>query len=163
MGDVKSFDASNDCDRGSAYALHALGGGAKDYGTGIELGFPQNVNAVKAGYKGIRFKAKTAITKKISIKVAIPSSLDASFGGSCEPTQSPMKLCNDHPASVVVIAAGGWLDYEVEFSSLKQEGWGVPAELSFEAIEQLHVVFPGPVSGGYADYDVWLDDFAFYK
>lgn len=163
VGDVRGYDASQDCDRGSLYALHALGAGAKDYGFGVALRFPQNVDAVKAGYKGIRFKAKTGKARKIAIKVAIPTTLDASFGGSCEPTQAPMKLCNDHPAASVIIAAGGWLDYKVTFASLKQEGWGVPAEPNFEAVAQVHVVFPGPVSGGYADYDVWLDDVAFYK
>ena len=162
-GDVRAYDASDDCDRGSAYALHALGGGAKDYGFGVALRFPQNVDAVKEGYKGIRFKAKAAKARKISIKVAIPTTLDASFGGSCEPTQAPMKLCNDHPAAAVVVATGGWLAYEVTFDSLKQEGWGVPAEPNFEAVAQVHVVFPGPVSGGSADFDVWLDDFEFYK
>lgn len=164
LGDVKSYNASDDCDRGSAYALHALVGGAEDWGFGIALRFPQNIDAVEAGYKGIRFKAKAASARKISIKVAIPATLDASFGGSCEPTQSPpMKLCNDHPAAAVVVAAGGWLEYKVAFSSLKQEGWGVPAEPDFSAIAQLHVVLPGPVSGGDADYDVWLDDFEFYQ
>lgn len=163
IGDVSAYDASEDCDRGSLYALHAIGAGAKDYGFGIALRFPQNVDAVEAGYTGIRFKAKAAKARKISLKVAIPATLDASFGGSCEPTQSPMKLCNDHPAAGVVLATGGWLEYEVPFSSLKQENWGVPATLSYEAVSQVHVVFPGPVSGGSADFDVWLDDFEFYK
>jgi hypothetical protein len=163
IGDVKAYDASDDCDRGSAFALHALGGGAKDYGFGVALRLPQNVDAVKAGYKGIRFRAKAAVARKISIKVAIPGTLDASFGGSCVPTQSPMKLCNDHPAAAVVVAAGGWLKYDVAFSALRQEGWGVYAEPNYEAISQIHVVFPGPVSGGSADFDVWLDDFEFYE
>jgi hypothetical protein len=164
VGDVKSYDASDDCDRGSAYALHALGAGSDDYGFGVAFRFPQNVDTVKAGYKGIRFKAKTTLTsRKISLKVAMPGTLDASFGGSCVPTQTPKKDCNDHPAASVVIAAGGWLDYEVEFSSLQQEGWGVVAEANFEAVSQIHVIFPGPVSGGDADFDVWVDDLAFYE
>jgi hypothetical protein len=164
IGDVKAYDASTDCDRGSLYALHALGAGAKDYGFGVALRLPQNVDAVAAEYKGIRFKAKAAKAKRISIKVAIPATLDASFGGSCEPVAGPpMKLCNDHPAASVAVAAGGWLDYQVAFSSLKQEGWGVVATPSFEAVAQVHFVFPGPVSGGSAEFDVWLDDVEFYK
>jgi hypothetical protein len=75
----------------------------------------------------------------------------------------PEKLCNDHPASTVVVATGGWREYEVEFSALQQEGWGVEAEADFTAVLQLHVVFPGPISGGVGDYDVWLDDFEFYE
>jgi hypothetical protein len=164
VGDVRAYDASEDCDRGSLYALHALGGGAKDYGFGVALRFPQNIDAVAAGYTGIKFKAKAAKAGwKISLKVAIPTTLDASFGGSCVPTTAPMKACNDHPAAGVVVATGGWREYQVPFSSLKQEGWGVPAALDFEAVAQIHVIFPGPVSGGSADYDVWLDDVAFYK
>jgi hypothetical protein len=163
IGDVKSYNASDDCDRGSAYALHALGSGSTDYGFGLALRFPQNINAVMAGYKGIKFKAKASTARKISIKVAIPATLDASFGGSCVPTTSPTKACNDHPAAAVVITGVGWVEYKVEFASLKQEGWGVTAEPNYEAISQLHVVFPGPVSGGSADYDVWLDDVAFYE
>jgi len=163
IGDVRAYDASDDCDRGSVYAMHALGAGAKDYGFGIALRFPQNVDAVEAGYTGIRFKAKAAKSRKISLKVAIPATLDASFGGSCVPTQSPTKLCNDHPSAPVTVAAGSWAEYEVPFSSLKQEGWGVPATTSYDAVSQVHVVFPGPVSGGSADFDVWLDDFEFYK
>jgi hypothetical protein len=161
---VKAYDASDDCDHGSLYALHALGAGAKDYGFGIALRFPQNVDAVAAGYTGIRFRAKAAKARKISIKVAIPATLDASFGGSCEPVAGPpQKLCNDHPAGSVVVAAGGWVEYKVTFASLKQEGWGVVATPSYDAVAQVHVVFPGPVSGGSADFDVWLDDFEFYK
>jgi hypothetical protein len=164
VGDVREYDASDDCDRGSLYALHALGIGAKDYGFGVALRFPQNVDAVAAGYTGIRFKAKAAKPKtKISIKVAIPATLDASFGGSCEPTAAPKKDCNDHPAASVLIATGGWLTYEVPFTMLKQEGWGVPATPSYEAVAQVHVIFPGPISGGSADFDVWLDDIEFYK
>ena len=164
VGDVRAYDASDDCDRGSIYALHALGIGATDYGFGVALRFPQNVDAVAAGYTGIRFKAKTAKAKtKISIKVAIPATLEASFGGSCEPTAAPKKDCNDHPAASVLIATGGWLTYDVPFTMLKQEGWGVPATPSYEAVAQVHVIFPGPISGGSADYDVWLDDIAFYK
>jgi hypothetical protein len=160
---VSAYDASDDCERGSAFALHAVGAGATDYGFGIALRFPQNVDAVAAGNKGIRFKAKAGKSRKISIKVATPATLDASFGGSCEPTKAPEKLCNDHPAAAVVVATGGWVDYQVTFASLKQEGWGVPAAANFEAVAQIHVVFPGPVSGGSADYDVWLDDFTFYE
>jgi hypothetical protein len=164
VGDVRAYDASDDCDRGSLYALHALGIGATDYGFGVALRFPQNVDAVEAGYTGIRFKAKAAKPKtKISIKVAIPATLDASFGGSCEPTTAPKKDCNDHPAASVLIATGGWLTYEVPFTMLKQEGWGVPATPSYEAVSQVHVIFPGPISSGSADFDVWLDDFEFYK
>jgi hypothetical protein len=165
VGDVRAYDASDDCDRGSLYALHALGIGATNYGFGVALRFPQNVDAVEAGYTGIRFKAKAAKPKtKISIKVAIPATLDASFGGSCEPTAGPPKKdCNDHPAASVLIATGGWLTYEVPFTMLKQEGWGVPATPSYEAVAQVHVIFPGPISGGSADFDVWLDDFEFYK
>jgi hypothetical protein len=165
VGDVRAYDASDDCDRGSVYALHALGAGAQDYGFGVAFRFPQNVNAVEAGYKGIKFKAKVPGDKgsKISIKVALPTTLDASFGGSCEPTVSPKKDCNDHPAAAVVIATGGWLEYQVPFTSLKQEGWGVYAPLNYEAIAQIHVVFPGPISGGSANFDVWLDDLEFYK
>jgi hypothetical protein len=122
------------------------------------------VDAVKAGYTGIRFKAKAAKARTISLKVAIPTTLDATFGGSCVPTKAPAKDCNDHPAQAVALATGGWLDYHVKFADLKQEGWGVPAaEVKFDAVAQIHVVFPGPVSGGSADFDVWLDDFEFYK
>jgi hypothetical protein len=163
LGDVKSYDASDDCDRGSAYALHVLVGGAEDYGYGVALGFPHNVDAVEAGYTGVRFKAKAAKARKISVKVALPTTLDASYGGSCVPEEGPPpKPCNDHPAAAVVVAAGGWLEYEVTLASLKQEDWGVPAALDYSAIVQLHVVFPGPVSGGSADYDVWIDDVTFY-
>jgi hypothetical protein len=163
VGDVHAYDASDDCGRGSAYALHALGAGATGYGFGVALRFPQNVNPIEAGYKGIKFKAKVPKGSKIVLKVALPTTLDASFGGSCEPTTAPEKLCNDHPAAAVVIATGGWLDYQVPFSSLKQEGWGVSAPLNFEAIAQIHFVFPGLVSGGSKDFDVWLDDVEFYK
>lgn len=163
IGDLKSYEASDDCDRGSAYALHALVGGSTDWGYGFALRFPQNIDIVAAGYTGVRFKAKAAASKKISFKVATPPTLDASFGGTCEPTTTPMKLCNDHPAAAVVIATGGWRNYEVKFSALKQEGWGVVAEPDYTAVSQLHVVFPGPGSDGNADYDVWLDDFEFYE
>ena len=83
IGDLTSFDASDDCDRGSAYALHVLVGGAENYGFGIALRFPQNIDAVEAGYTGVRFKAKAGKAKKIAVKVALPTTLDASFGGSC--------------------------------------------------------------------------------
>ncbi len=163
IGDVREYDESDDCDRGSRYALHALGADAKEYGFGVALRLPQNFDAIEAGYTGIRFKAKAAKSSKISIKVAIPETLDASFGGSCEPIKSPEKLCNDHPAAGVVVATGGWRDYEVPFSSLKQEGWGVTATPRFDAIAQIHFIFPGPGSNGVKDFDVWLDDVAFYE
>jgi hypothetical protein len=163
IGDVKSYDAADDCGRGSAYALHASVEGAEDWGFGFALRFPQEIDTVEAGYKGIRFKAKVAATRQISLKVAMPSTLGASFGGTCVPMQSPMKLCNDHPAAAVVVEAGDWQDYEVEFASLEQEGWGVAAEPDYAAVLQIHVVLPGPVSSGDADYDIWLDDISFYE
>jgi hypothetical protein len=162
-GDLSSYEASDDCDRGSAYALHGLVGESTNWGFGFALRFPQNIDTVEAGYTGVRFKAKAAASKKIAIKVATAPTLDASFGGSCVPEEMPEKLCNDHPASTVVVATGGWREYEVEFSALQQEGWGVKAEADFTAVLQLHVVFPGPISGGVGDYDVWLDDFEFYE
>jgi hypothetical protein len=163
MGDLTAFDPSDDCDRGSAYALHALVSGAKDYGFGLTFRLPKIVDATADGYKGVRFKAQASASRKISIKVATPSTLEAQFGGSCEPTTTPKKDCNDHFASSVVVATGGWLDYQVEFASLKQEGWGVPGTPNYAAILQIVVVFPGPISGGSADFDVWLDDISFYK
>jgi hypothetical protein len=162
-GDLDSYEASDDCDRGSAYALHGLVGGSTDWGFGFALRFPQNIDTVEAGYTGVRFKAKAAASRKIAIKVATAPTLDVAFGGSCVPETMPQKLCNDHPASAVVVATGGWREYEVEFGALQQEGWGVEAEADYTAVLQLHVVFPGPVSGGTGDYDVWLDDFEFYE
>ena len=163
IGDLTEFDPSDDCDRGSAYALHALVSGAKDYGFGLTFRLPKIVDATAAGYRGVKFKAKASASRKISIKVATPSTLEAQFGGSCEPTTMPKKDCNDHFASSVVVATGGWLDYQVEFASLKQEGWGVRGTADYSAILQVVVVFPGPVSGGSSDFDVWLDDLSFYK
>jgi len=162
IGDLTEFDPEDDCDRGSAYALHTLVSGAKDYGFGLTFRLPKKVDATAAGYQGVKFKAKASASRKISIKVATPSTLEAQFGGSCEPTTTPKKDCNDHFASSVVVSTGGWLDYQVEFASLKQEGWGVRGTPDYTAILQIVVVFPGPVSGGSADFDVWLDDISFY-
>jgi hypothetical protein len=163
IGDLGEFDASDDCDRGSAYALHVLISGAKDYGYGITLRLPKLVDATSAGYTGIKFKAKTAMAKKIVLKVGMPSTLETQYGGSCEPTKAPDKACNDHFGKSVVVATGGWIDYQVDFASMKQEGWGVPGAANYAAVLQLVFVFPGPVSGGSSDFDVWLDDVAFYK
>ena len=94
------------------------------------------------------------------MKVATAFTLDASYGGRCEPAGG--KPCNNHYSAKRTIATA-WQVYALPWEELVQQGWGVPAvttTMDPKGVMQVHFFYQAPA--GTPDFDLWIDDLSFY-
>jgi hypothetical protein len=114
------------------FAAHTSGKGFKDWGAGIGLdlnapppataGGPELKLAYDASaYTGIAFEAKgnTAITVGVAEIATVPMA----DGGSCTPSTVEGMECEDSHSKLISLGSD-WKTYKIEFSALKQEGFG---------------------------------------
>jgi hypothetical protein len=74
-------------------------------------------------------------------------------GGTCMGTSAQ---CGDDFGTPIA-AGSGWQQYQIPFSSLKQEGWGI--KTTFDAGTVLGVQFQVGVK---VTFDIWIDNIGFY-
>ena len=141
--------------RASAYAAHTVGNGFTSWGAGF--GFDLNNAGSDAstrqpydlsGFSGITFWVKGDAT--IQLMVATMDAVDVSDGGSCTVD------CNDMH-SVNIAVTDTWVEHQVSFADLAQEGWGTP--VAFDPTQALAVQFQ---TGAAVAFAQWVDDVSLF-
>jgi hypothetical protein len=101
-------------------------------------------------YSGLTFYAKSrAGATKVHVAFATLTTTPVDDGGDCATD------CTDHYAGVVTLDTS-WVEYSIDFSSLKQEGWGPkPEDLAHTIF--IYFGFLG-TDGGPTSFDFLIDD-----
>ena len=144
---------------GSA-ALRLTATGFADWGAGVgadmvnQMGkkAPYDVSA----YKAIRFYAKIGSGTTATVKVLLPNIYSDADGGKCNDLDTT-KRCGDHLFKAVSGLKATWDLYEVKFSDLTQQAFGLP-QTSFDPTGVYSVQFTLANKLG---VDLWLDDVTF--
>jgi hypothetical protein len=158
QGHLSRFSPMSECLGKSSVAFHTTGYGFTGWGAAAGIKFSKTPwNGSK--YSGIAFRGRSPRKNRIFIKVATHGTLDAAYGGACEPAAG--KACSDHYAKAVQLS-DAWTYYSVPFSDLRQEGWGVRVDkLTPDLTQLMEVHFVFPRAG--VTFDVWLDDVTFTR
>jgi hypothetical protein len=141
-------------------ALHLTATGFSDWGAGVgadmvnQMGkkAPYDVSA----YTAIRFYAKIGSGASSTVKVLLPNIYSDADGGKCDDTDAK-KRCGDHLFKSVSGLKTTWDLYEVKFSELTQQAFGLP-QTSFDPSGVYSVQFTLANKLG---IDLWLDDITF--
>jgi hypothetical protein len=111
-----------------------------------------------SAYTGISFWARVEPGSKPGIRINVADSTTAPEGGKCVlDNTSPNRCYDDFGQSLGITST--WDYFKIPFSATTQSGFG----LKGVAIDRAHlygIQFQAPAS---VDYNVWLDDLAFYK
>jgi hypothetical protein len=96
--------------------------------------------------RGLGFWVKGSSTMMLS--VATTQTLDPKYCATIK--------CNDFHNKTYVLT-GTWTYYTVAWSSLKQVGWGTPAEFVPSQVQYFQFSF-----GANVDFELYLDEVGFY-
>lgn len=149
---------------GSAYAAGTSGSGFTEWGAGMgfDLNNPEAVGGTgvrgpydASPYRSIAFKAKGNVPLRLALETLGVTPTDR--GGRCTPSTVEGMECEDLHGSLINLTAE-WKDYELEFSALRQGGWG--QAVPFAAAEVTSVLFQVDKD---LMFDVAVDDVRFYE
>jgi hypothetical protein len=140
----------------STRALHTFGGPFPSWaliGTSLAMSGDRGAEYNLSGFEGIRLWVRSGSTSSgtaTSVRLNLPTP-GTNAGGSCT-------VCNDHFGFDVPLTSQ-WVQVEVPFSSLEQQGYGRPALASpeLEHVTSLQIGLGSDVA-----FDLWLDDIALY-
>jgi hypothetical protein len=113
-------------------------------------------------YDGIRFSLKSDVP--VSVGFTSPETLPVSQNGTCDESAA-QENCHHHFEFAMAATGGEWLDYKVPFSALRQAADhdapvnAVPANATWDASRLRAMAFAALSP----DFDIWVDDIAFYK
>jgi len=146
----------------STAALHLTASGFTDWGAGVGADMvnqmakkmPYDVSA----YSGIRFYAKIASGTTATVKVLLPNIYSDADGGKCTDADTK-KRCGDHLFKSVSGLKTTWDVYEVKFSELTQQTFGLP-QTGFDPTGVYSVQF---TLANKLAIDIWLDDVTFIR
>jgi len=144
----------------STAALHLTATGFTEWGAGVGADMV-NQMAKKApydvsAYRGIRFFAKIASGATTTVKVLVPNIYSDADGAKCTDTDV-QKRCGDHLFKSVSGLKTTWEAYEVQFSELTQQAFGLP-QTGFDPTGVYSVQF---TLANKLPVDLWLDDVTF--
>jgi hypothetical protein len=149
---------------GSAFAAGTSGSGFTEWGAGMgfDLNNPEAVGQTggrgaydASPYRSVAFKAKGNVPVRIALETLGVTPSDR--GGGCTPSTVEGMECEDLHG-VLINLTGEWKDYEVEFATLRQGGWGLP--VPFAAAEVTAVLFQADKD---LMFDFAVDDVRFYE
>jgi|GEM_PF-3470633 len=163
----------------AAFAQTAIPGGrgashyaARLAGTGItglaRMGFvldsmgAEEVDYDGSQYDGIRFWLKSDVP--VVVGFTSPQTLPASQNGTCDQSTA-QENCHHHFEFATSATGGEWLDYKLPFSALRQAADQdapasvVPPNATWDASRLRAIAF----LTSSPDFDVWVDDVAFYR
>lgn len=137
----------------SMRAMHVTGFGYKTWGAYVGATFvgvdPKETGYDVSAHKGVQFYGRLGRAQVFQgVRVAMRDY--ATFSGCSS--------CGDNWGSDITLTTEFQL-IQVPFSSLKQRGWGVPQEASFDQTKAYGVVFSWDANDS---FDVWIDDLSFY-
>jgi hypothetical protein len=136
---------------GSTHAMHIWGRGFTREGVSLDVWFSE-MKPLKSfdacRYKGIAFygRAEGGTDGHLRLKV---SSHGTEEGHGCA-------VCRDR-YRVALLLTNTWAQFFVDFSELKQEGWGDPVEFDRSRLYGLEFA-----TRQTAQFDMWIDDIRFY-
>jgi len=141
-------------------ALHLTATGFADWGAGVGADMVNQMGKKAAydvsAYSAIRFYAKIASGSTSTVKVLFPNVYSDADGGKCVDTDTT-KRCGDHLFKSVSGLKTAWDLYEVKFSEVAQQGFGLP-QTGFDPkgvySVQLTLANKLPI-------DFWIDDVTF--
>lgn len=149
---------------GDNYALHFTANGYSDWGVGVGADL-MKVGGNKVAYdvskyRAIRFSAKIASGTQKTVKVLIPTVFSDPAGGKCNDTvvTTPSQRCSDHLFAQVGPIKTTWDTYEVQFSDLAQQGFGL-AQSKLDPTSVYSIQFTLATVTFAAD--LWIDDLSF--
>jgi hypothetical protein len=141
----------------SQHAAHTFGGPFSVWGAVFGTAFASNglkdlpYDASK--YQGLKFWVRSGATSATAAKqVRVNLTTTATnMGGGCT-------VCNDHFGRDVPLTAN-WTQITLQFSSIKQGGWGRPQQPApnLTQLVAIQFLFPANIS-----FDLWLDDVELY-
>jgi hypothetical protein len=146
----------------STAALHLTATGFTVWGAGVGADMV-NQMAKKApydvsAYRGIRFYAKIASGATPTVKVLLPNIYSDVDGGKCVESSTGTMRCGDHLFKSVSGLKTTWAMYEVLFSELAPQGFGLPQPATFDPTGVYSVQF---TQANTLPVDLWLDDVTF--
>src|SRR5262249_39465772 len=136
---------------GSMHAAHMSGKGFTTWGAGMGLDLNHPGGGTRASldaskYKGVTFWAMAGAGATTSLRVNFPDKDTDPSGGTCG------TKCQDHFGAVLTLSSS-WTQQTIQFSDLKQQGWGTAAA-SFDAKSAYGVEFMVPAN---TTFDLWID------
>jgi len=145
----------------STAALHLTATGFSGWGAGVGADMVNNQLGKKvpydvSAYSAIRFYAKIGSGASAAVKVLLPNVYSDADGGKCSDSVTT-KHCGDHLFKSVVGLKTAWNVYEVKFSELIQQGFGL-AQTGFDPKGVYSVQF---TLANTLPVDLWLDDVTF--
>jgi len=143
---------------GAGFGTDLAYGIAADGGTLVVDGGSSRGTYDASTYTGISFWARVEPGSKPGLRLNVADSTTAPEGGKCVNVDtSPDRCFDDFGQSLGITST--WDYFKIPFSAMTQRGFG----LKGTSIDKAHlygIQFQAPAS---VDYDVWLDDLAFYK
>jgi hypothetical protein len=143
--------------RGSSmYAMDTTGAGFTSWGAGIGFNFIDGGPSYDASaWSGVQFWARSGGSTGKTLHMGIADKDTDGRGGICATKTGG---CGDHFHALVDITTT-WTLYSVNFSDLKQAGWGYVVPTGFDA-SAIYGVQWGIDSG--SPFDIWIDDVSFF-
>jgi hypothetical protein len=146
---------------GAGFGTDFAYGVAPDGGTvGPDSGINPRQSYDASAYTGISFWARVEPGSKPGLRLGIADKTTAPEGGMCvvdDTGMNPNRCYDDFGKTVGIITS--WDFFKVSFAEMTQRGFGLKAP----AIDKAHVYGLQFQAGAAVDYDVWVDDLAFYK
>lgn len=141
-------------------ALHLAASGFTDWGAGVGADMV-NQMAKKApydisAYRGIRFYAKVGSGSTSTVKVLLPNTYSDADGGKCSDLVTT-KRCGDHLFKSVSGLKTTWDVYQVNFSDLTQQAFGLPqTTIDLTGVYSIQFTLANKLP-----IDLWIDDVSF--
>jgi hypothetical protein len=143
-------------------AAHFHGSGLTTWGADIAATFSGPTTPIDGStYTGISFKVKAGTANKATaliVKLQNADSLPAC--GMCDPNDMTTKACYAGYAASATFSGTGWTTVQIPWTMLKAPAWGLHTSTTIDP-KQLFVISIAVDKG--IDFDLWIDDVAFYK
>lgn len=141
---------------GSSVALHYSGSGFTDWGSGAGFNFRAPSGGAlpydASEYDGIKFWARVEPGSDTALRIILQNAQTHPDGGICGTG------CWD-AFGIDFTLTTAWAEYTIPFSAVSQQGWGFdPGAFNPSVLYNLETRHNKNLV-----YDVWLDDFIFYK
>lgn len=148
----------------SKRAMRVTGSGFTVWGADVSVGLTEDGPRgpfIDAGeFAGVRFWARVGDMNQSPVRFQIQDRQTQPAGGVCDPTPESEERCYNGLGTSLDSLDSEWRFFELSFSGLTQRpGWGHRAEsVDPTGIRNMEWFFePG------LDFDLWIDDVAFYR